>query len=101
MLEHGIVSIERQISTQTITIRQPLFHLSLQHGLTYHPKKLESRQKPHETVPQKIFPKRTDYVTERIRISIRNMMRKWAWNSINFFLPTPQFKIRFMSQSEA
>ena len=50
---------------------------------------VETLQEPHDCVPQKVLPQRTDYLTEPVRISIRNMMRKWAWSKITLFLSTP------------
>ena len=67
----------------------PLIHPKLQNDLTYHPEKSATHQEPDESVPQNFFPQLTDYVTERVRISIRNMMRKRARNSITLFLITP------------
>ena len=88
-LEHGNVIFKRQFLTQTITIRHRLIHPNLLYDVTYHRKKSGIHQEPHESVPPKFFFQQTDYVTELLRSSIRNMMQKWAWNSIRLFLLAP------------
>ena len=88
MLDLRNVIMKGQFLIQTIIIRRPLVHPKLQYDLCCHATKSGTHQKHHESVPQKFFLQWTDYVTEEIRITIRNMIQKWAWNSITLFLPT-------------
>ena len=89
MLEHENVIMKGRFSTQTTIIRRPLIHAKLHYNLTYCLKRNGTHQEPHESVRQKFFHQRTVYLTERIRVTILNLMWKWVCNSIILFQLSP------------
>ena len=92
-VEDGNVITRDHFSTPITIMRRHSVHPKLQCEMICQPKNHGTHQEPYESVPQKVFPKRMNYVTQQTRIHTRNLMRKQEWKNLTLLRLTPAVRI--------